>query len=210
MLILSRENIELLKFPILLFVLFLFSSCLTIESDMKLNSNGSGQIKISYIMDLGLRGISTLDSDDEIVPLNLSEEYISGIVNSRDDVAYRDYNISSDERYYRVNVTILFESIDGLNSILPKDNAVSITRVGNETVFSQVLFDSADGELSDDSLDIYKDIFKDHYFRLKVSVPYDIIIVDNGVKSDNRVAVYQESFIDVISGSNKKEWNIRW
>ncbi len=210
MLILSREKFRLSKIPIVLFTVFILSSCLTIESDMKINSNGSGNMKISYIMDKGLKGISTLGESDDDVPLNLSEEYISEITSSREDVYYKDYKISLDETYYRVEVIIVFETIEGLNSILPEENAVSINRIGGETVFSQMLFDASKGELSNESLEIYKDIFKDHYFRLKVVVPGDIINVDNGIESANRVAVYQESFIDIISGNNKKDWSIRW
>ncbi len=208
---LSREKFILLKRLVIILTIMVFlSSCLTIESNLKLNANGSGNIHISYIMDKGLKGISTLGSQDEIVPLNLSEEYISEITNNNEDITYKDYKISEDEIYYRVDVTFEFETIEALNSVFPEENSVKIERIGNETVFTQVIVGKSDEALSTETREIFKDIFKDHSFTLKVRVPGDIISIENGIKSENRLAIYQESFIDVINNPSLNSWSIRW
>lgn len=190
-------------------ILFL-NSCLTINSKMKINSNGSGSITIKYSMDSSLNGISSLGSDDDIVPLNLSEEYIVQIIGLRNDIVYKNYRITEDGNYYIVEVTFLFDNIDALNSILPKENAIILERNGNNTIFKQGIVSSTDEEIHSESLDILKDIYKDHSFTFEVKVPSDIIEVDHGEKIGSRIALYKENFLDVITSPDKKEWSIRW
>lgn len=206
---LSRDFLNFKKL-FFFFTALLLTSCLTVNSELELKNNGSGTLKMSYTLDKSLNGISNLDSEEDIVPLNLSEDYINGIVNLRDDISYRDYNISEDELNYIVDVTFDFDTIDGLNSMLPEDNRVVITNVGKDTVFKQVIVKQATDEITSENMEIFRDIFKRHSFSLKVKTPKDIIKVDNGVEVSKRVAIYQESFIDVISDPNKKEWSIRW
>ncbi|MGL1894127.1 MAG: hypothetical protein OCD02_21035 [Spirochaetaceae bacterium] len=177
---------------------------------MKLNSNGSGEIDINYILDQGLKGISSLGSDDDIVPLNLSEDYIREISANRDDIRYKNYVITEDESFYNVSVTFEFDSIEALNSVLPKENAISIKKEGNETVLFQNLISDSSEELNSETLGIFKDIFADHSVTFKIKTPSEIIKVENGSKIGTNIAIYQESFIDVISTTEKKSWSIRW
>lgn len=209
MLNLSREKLKIKNLLVLLTVLFL-SSCLSIDSDLRLNSDGSGSIKIYYTLDKSLQGISNLGSDDSIVPLNLSREYIEEVISGRSDISYSGYKTSQDESEYSVEVTFFFDSIDGLNSILPEDNRVSLTRSGKETVFNQVIVKSTKDEISSDSLEIFRDIFKEKTFSLTVHTPRDITNVDGGEISSKRVATYKENLLDIIQDSKKKSWTIRW
>lgn len=207
------QNLSLRNVINMLFIFITFAflnSCLTINSNMKLNSNGSGTITIQYTLERGLSGIANLGSDYEIVPLNLSEEFIIQMIGGRDDIEYKDYKISEDNRYYTVQVTFLFDNIDALNRILPEDNAVVLLREGSETIFKQGVVTQTDEEINDDSLEILKDIYKDHTFTFEVKVPGDIIDVDQGKKIDSRVALYHENFLEIITSNNKKEWSIRW
>lgn len=193
-----------------LIILILFTSCLTLESDMKLNSNGSGNITLTYIIDKELQGISNLGNEDNIVPLNLSEQYIQQVIGIRNDIKYRNYNIDDNSVNYQIKVTFDFESIEALNSILPDENKISILKEGNETVLSQGIVSLTNESINDETLKIFRDLYKDHYFKMVVRVPNDIIEVKQGLKTEERVAVYKESFIDVISSGDKKNWSIRW
>lgn len=211
MLNLSRKKSRNIGRTLLLIsVILLLNSCLTIETDMKINSNGSGTMAINYTLDKGLKDISNLDTDDNIVPLNLNVEYLEEVTSKRDDVTYRNYKITEGDDYYNIEVVIVFETIEGLNSILPEDNSVIVEKKGSETLFTQVIADESEADISEESLKIFKDIFKDHYFTLKVNVPSDIRSVENGIEVSDRVAVYQESFVDLISSNDKRSWSVRW
>jgi hypothetical protein len=194
----------------ILVLVFLLSSCLTINTDMKLNSNGSGTVKISYKLDKGLSGISNLDSNNDIAPLNLSEDYIKEITQNRDDIVYKDYSLVDDEFFVVIDVTFVFESIDALNSIFPEENGITIYRDGNETVFEQTIVESSTEVLTDETLEIFNDIFSDHLITFNVEVPSEIVSVKNGFKTDKRLATYNESLLDIITTSDEKNWSIRW
>lgn len=195
---------------VMFITLILLNSCLTINSEMRINGNGSGSIAIEYILESGLNGISTLGSNNDIVPLNLSENHIIEMIGGRDDIVYKDYKTKEDINSYTVNVTFLFDNIEALNSILPEDNAVSLVREGNETVFRQGIITKTDDKINDISLEILQDIYKEHTFTIEVRVPSEIIDVENGNKVESRKAVYSEKFLDIITSADKKEWSIRW
>lgn len=193
-----------------LFLSFFLSSCLTINSDLRINSNRSGSLNIVYSIDKTLKGISNLGNDDEIVPLNLSEEYIQEIIGDRTDIKYVKYQTSEDDLYYTVDVTFEFESIDALNSVLPTENAIIINKEGSETLFSQGVVTATNEIINNETMEIFKDIYGDHYFKMIVRVPGNIIDVRQGHKQEDRVAEFNKKFIDIIATSDDLSWSIRW
>lgn len=201
---------NLIKYFSIILIIIFFNSCLTINSEMKINSNGSGTININYKLERGLVGISTLGSDDEIVPIDLSEDKIVQLIGGRDDIVYENYSLKENDNDYIVNVTFLFDNIDALNSILPVENAVSLIREGSETIFTQGIVAETNEDINEVTLEILEDIYKDHSFSLEVKVPSDIIAVLNGNKIETRTALYSEKFLDIISSNDKKVWSIRW
>lgn len=196
------------KFQIIILIILLFSSCLTIESDMQLNRDGSGTINIVYFLDKTLKDISFYEGR-EIPPLNLSENYIRSLLGGREDIRYRDYKTSEDELNYIVDVTFDFDNVNALNSIFPEENAVSLDLGKNETLFSQGIY-SESLSISDETQEIFKEIYGRNYFKFIVRVPKDIIGVDGGKKISDREAVFSESFLDIITASGSKSWSVRW
>ncbi len=198
------------KICTVLFISIYLSSCLTINSDLRINSNRSGSLNIVYSIDKTLKDISNLGKDDEIIPLNLSEEYIQEIIGERTDIKYVKYQTSEDDLYYTVDVTFEFESIEALNSVLPSENAISINKNGSVTIFSQGVVTATDEVINNETMEIFKDIYGDHYFKMIVRVPGDIISVNQGTKQEERVAEFNKKFIDIIATSDDLSWSIRW
>jgi len=208
----SRITKSFFKIILTTVVLF-FSSCLTIESELTINSNGSGSMKIKYIMDSGLKGVSEVGSDDDVVPLNLSESYIKNIIDKRDDISYTNYNITEDMKYYRVDVTFNFTNIDALNSIFPAESRIDLKSDENGTIFTQQLIEESDKVISDETIELFKELFKDNYFKLILNTPSDIISVDkvdNVTKIGKRTAQFEDSFMNVLLQKERSSWSVRW
>ena len=206
---LSREKI-LFKLIFLTITIVFFESCLTIESDIILNSTGTGSMDIIYTLDRGLEGISNLGSGDQIVPLNLSEEYIRSITDRTPGLEYSRYNTDITDSSYIVSVKFNFDNITTLNAILPDENKISIIQEGDENIFSQTIVSGIDKDISPETLSIFKDIFSDHYFKLTIKVPGEIIAIENGTIENGNIGVYSHKFIDVISNGELENWTVRW
>jgi len=161
-------------------------------------------------LDKTLNDISNFGNEDDIIPLNLSRGYIEDIIGESTDLVLSKYTSSEDDLFYKVNVTFEFKTIDDLNKLLPNENSFSLTQDGDESILSQGISSGDSGDINEESLNILRDIYGDHYFRFLVNVPRDIISVSNGTKTEDRVAVYQESFVDIIASSENKAWSIRW
>ena len=101
----SHSIFEYRLVAIFLSVVFL-TSCLTINSDLKINNDGSGTLSIAYTLDKTLNEISNF-SDNNIIPLNLSEEYIQSIIGNRNDISYRNYRAYEDEEFYNIDVILI-------------------------------------------------------------------------------------------------------
>ena len=161
-------------------------------------------------MDRGLEGISNLESEDQIVPLNLSEDYIKNITDRTQGLEYSAYSTSKTDKSYIVSVHFNFDSIEALNAILPDDNNISITQKGDENIFTQNIINGINNKISPETLDIFKDLFSDHYFKLTIKVPGEIISIDNGIIESGNTGVYNHKFIDVISSGKLENWTVRW
>lgn len=200
------------KYKILLIVIvsIFLSSCLTINSNLSINSNSSGTMNIVYSMSKTLKGISNLGNNTEIVPLNLSEEYIQGIIGNRTDIRYVKYRTSEDDKYFIVDITFEFDTIEALNIVLPAENAISLVKDGNDTLFSQGIITLSDDNINNETLELFRDLYKDNYFTMNVTVPRSIISVNQGFKEADRVAVFNEKVIDLLETNSEMSWSIRW
>lgn len=206
---LSREKFNLILKSILVIAIVLLSSCLTLESHLSVNQNGSGSISFIYTLDKALNNISNLGEKDDIVPLNLSEEYIGSITTNNPGLKYSNYSTKEDEKNLYISVDFEFETIDDLNKLLPVENKIVISKKNNETTFSQTLVEETE-EINSESMDIYRDLFKEHSVLLTVNTPENIINVEGGIKKSNKVAVYQSSIVDILENGNSIKWDISW
>ncbi len=192
------------------FIVLFLNSCLTIEYDLKLNSNGSGSLSISYFLDKQLQGISSIGNDDDIVPLNLSEDYLSEVIGARSDIFYQNYRVSEDEFSYNIFVTFVFDSVEALNAVLPEENRIELTRVNGETTFRQTVMKDKSGEIDNETLSILNDIFKEHYFKFILRTPGTVKKTFQSELIEDRVTEYNEKFMDILIDDNKKEWSVIW
>lgn len=206
---LSREKFNLILKSTIAVSIMMLSSCLTIESNLNLNKNGSGSISFVYTLDKALNTISNLGENDTIVPLNLSENYISSLAIDNPGLRYSNYTSKEDEKNLYISVDFDFETIDDLNKLLPTENKVTISKKGNETLFNQTLVNESE-EINSESMEIYRDLFREHSVLLTVNTPENIISVDGGIKKSNRVAVYQSSIVDILADNKNIKWGISW
>lgn len=190
--------------------LLLLNSCLTLESVLTLNEDLSGEMSVTYTLDSTLKDISVLGEEDDITPLNLDEDYILTTIGGRDDITYRDYSSVQNEKGTVISVTFDFESLEALNAVFPEENSSIVKQSGASYIFSQVISETGGLELSSDTRTIFEDIFGEHFLNIVVNTPLDIKDVTGGERTNVRQAVYNRTFIDIITTPGKNEWEIRW
>lgn len=190
--------------------LFVCNSCLTLESVLTINENGSGIATFTYIVDKTMQDISVLGEEDDISPLNLDEDYIISVIGGREDISYRDYSREITERGTVISVTFDFDSLEALNAVLPEENASSIEQDGANFIYSQTIAESGVDNLNDKSRIIFEDVFGEHYVEMLVNTPSDIKEVVGGERLNSRQAIYSRRFIDIITTPEVMEWTIRW
>lgn len=206
---LSRKKISLLLKTMVLLISLLFTSCLTLESKLVLKDDNSGFITFNYTLDKGLKNISNLSEEDNIAPLNLGEEYISQITLNNPGLSYSNYSITEDEKFQYISVRFDFDTINDLNQVIPEENSINIEKDGNSFILRQTIIEESE-EIDSESLEIFRDIFKEHYVSFSVITPENIIYVDGGVKKGNKEAIYQSSITDLLAVTNSISWEISW
>ncbi|MBN2834579.1 MAG: hypothetical protein JXR48_06390 [Candidatus Delongbacteria bacterium] len=177
---------------------------------MVINKNGGGSFTIKYILDKGLQDISTQSEKDSVIPLNLSEDYLKEVILNRDDISYDNYIILEENDRTVISVRFSFKSIEGLNSILPEDNRISLERDGRSTILKQGLTNGKQYDINSESLEILQEIFRDHYFKMRITTPENITSINLGVLLNEKSTEYRVDLIDLLLNPEKNNWIVRW
>ena len=104
--------------PIVIFTLFLLSSCLGISAEIRLNNNGSGTIDLQYQVSKSLDSLGRLDGNERWHTIPLGRADFERTLERLPDLKLLSFSSTEDERNINFSVRMEFSSIQGLMAFL--------------------------------------------------------------------------------------------
>ncbi|MBN2049120.1 MAG: hypothetical protein JW760_01645 [Spirochaetales bacterium] len=93
-------------------------SCLSVESELEIQNDGSGTLKLSYRVSSMVENIGRMEEGNTLIPLPLREEDFLRIAAEDDSIVLKDFNSSSDADYLYIDAEIEFSRPEGLSILL--------------------------------------------------------------------------------------------
>ncbi|HEB10272.1 MAG TPA: hypothetical protein ENI06_03550, partial [Spirochaetales bacterium] len=110
-----KKNSRLKAAVITLLVVFLLSSCIGIESRIRINNDGSGQLTLKYRVSRLIANLESAETKGNVVPLPLSRKEFERTVNNTDGLELVSYSRKEDKVDIRIEAKVNFNSIEALS-----------------------------------------------------------------------------------------------
>lgn len=201
-------------FLVLSAFVFLFS-CLGMENQYSINSNGSGRLVFQYRVSQMFKSTAEEDAEGaEQPPLPITKEEVEKKFSSVKGLKVISISQWEDESDIYVTGEVEFVSVNALNSCsLFEDMPVAMVQAAGKTTFVQEIAQEKEAFTEEDreALDLYSSFFEGYELVFSVSAPKKIISVNRGeISADGRSMTYRISMVDYIQLTEKTELRVTW
>jgi len=188
---------------------FLITSCLDIDTDIRLKKDGSADVFLKYSFSPDSADFGRGFGADEPWPFPLTEKDFEQQALRVDGVAVRRYRVHHDsDGGEQINVRLKADSIESLSSYLGMDFEIRKSGNGSTMVFN--LPSAGNYEKSDPGFrENLEKIIGDSSFRISFRPPSAPITSEPGI-IDGRSAVLELPLLDLLQQKNAETWLISW
>lgn len=178
---------KVLKSFTLCLSLSLFVSCLSLETDLSINSDGSGKAEFRYNLSTLALDISKIDGEKEILPFPITIDEFEQSALNIGGISISEYNMTDDGSRYYITSEIQFSSLEQLS--LFTGIKFQIEQSGINTLMTIIVFEpSLVDPVSEQTLDIVRDKFPEEFCSFQITIPGDIIRVEGATFSGSDVS----------------------
>lgn len=208
-----KKNSRLKAAVITLLIVFLLSSCIGIESRIRINNDDSGQLTLKYRVSRLIAHLESAETKGNVVPLPLSREEFERTVNNTDGLELVSYSRKEDKVDIRIEAKVNFNSIEALSAMDNRnENSFSLRSEQGNRVLSQIIYAGSDGEApTRDSLEMIETFFSGYNLTFIVETPAEIYKHNLGeLSADKRSVTYQISIPEILGDTMKKIFEVAW
>jgi len=196
-----------------LLVVFLLSSCIGIESRIRISNDGSGQLILKYRVSRLITHLENTETNGNVVPLPLSREEFERTVNNTDGLELVSYRRKEDEVDIHIQAKVNFDSIEALSAMDNRNkNSFSLRSEQGNRVLNQIIYAGGDGEApTRDSLEMLETFFSGYNLTFIVETPTEIYKHNLGeLSADKRSVTYEISIAEILGDTMKKIFEVAW
>ena len=189
-----------------LLVVVCLSSCIGIESQIGLNQDGSGTLRLDY-------RISQFMREDQSLPLPLSREDFQRAVNAAPGLKLISLSQREDENDIHISARLSFDRIDSLNALGDADQiGLAYSEEGGRHVLRQQVYRGSQAEgLSADSMKMIETFFQGYELSYQISAPAPIQSATGGTLSpDKRSLTYKTTIPELLRQKDEVLLEITW
>lgn len=190
---------------------FLFFSCLAIDADIEVKTDGSGVMNLSYRISRTVESMGKLDGNERWLPLPVGEADFERSLSRIGALELEAFKTTQDERDVRVEAMVSFDTVEALVAFLSANGRTArLTRDDDRTSLSLRLSDNA-GPLDSDLVELVKVLFADYDIRIRFQTPTRLS--SSGVSlvtEDERQVVFQAPASDILTSTEEIMWTLAW
>ena len=179
---------RLIIIGLLLINIFMFTSCLTIETSVTINSDLSGTAIFNYSVSTLAADIGKIDRDNKVLPFPINQEDFDVAADKAGGIEIIRYenDLGVNGTRYNIEGEISFDSLDSFGAFC--GTTFSVVPSGNNQLLT-VLIQEADDEkaVTEQTMNIVRDNFPDDQFSFIITIPGDIVQVNGATFSGSDV-----------------------
>jgi hypothetical protein len=190
----------------------LLSSCLSVDTRITLNEDGSGEVQLNYRISQIALNIGMYDKNSSDLPLPVSLKDFERTVEKIDglELIPNSWSYKENEEYIEIAAAMYFTTIDELNQFYsPGSEAISITEADGGATYNQLIHSTPEVEADPDSIEFAETFFKDYALSFTVVLPGTIESSNIGEISSNTVS-YSISIPELVGTNDEIRLEIKY
>lgn len=191
----------------------LLISCIGMESNIRLNSNGSGILIFKYRLSLIFLNMGKTDEESITTeaPLPTSEENFKKSLEGVDGLRLKSIQQEETERDLIITAEIEFDSVDALaQSSMFDDRPISLVKEGQNYIFTQLITNGSE-TLDENNMEMLEAMFQGYELSFSITAPKRIKTSNIGdISADRRTVTYSLSISELIKIKEKTELIVKW
>jgi hypothetical protein len=199
-------------FCIVVVIVVLLSSCIGIESDLRIRQDGSGVLTLSYTVSQFIKNIDAGRSEKQL-PLPVNEEEFRRSAERIEGLRLTDLVEREDEENVYIRAELEFDNVEAVNA-LGREGQLGITleTQGGTTTFRQLIYEGQQGEeVTEESLKMIQTFFEGYELVYSVTVPAQVRDHTLGVLApDGRTVTYTTTVPDILRTSEPLFLEVVW
>jgi hypothetical protein len=199
-------------FCIVVVIVVLLSSCIGIESDLRIRQDGSGVLTLSYTVSQFIKNIDAGRSEKQL-PLPANEEEFRRSAERIEGLRLTDLEEREDEENVYIRAELEFDNVEAVNA-LGREGQLGITleTQGGTTTFRQLIYEGQQGEeVTEESLKMIETFFEGYELVYSVTVPAQVRDHTLGVLApDGRTVTYTTTVPDILRTSEPLFLEVVW
>lgn len=190
----------------------LLTSCIGIESEIRIRQDGSGVLRLSYTVSQYIKNIDAGRSEKQL-PLPVNEEDFRRSAESIEGLRLNNLEEREDEDNIYIQAELEFDNVEAVNA-LGRDGQIGITleTQGGTTTFRQLIYQGQQGEeITEESLEMIETFFEGYELVYSVTVPDEVRDHTLGeLGSDGRTVTYTVTVPEILKSSEPLVLEVVW
>jgi len=200
----------LLCVPVVIVVLL--SSCIGIESEIRIRQDGSGVMTLSYTVSQFIKNIDTGRSEKQL-PLPVNEEEFRRSAERVEGLRLTKLEEREDEENVYIQAELEFDNVEAVNALGPEGQiGITLESRDGTTTFRQVIYEAPQGqEITEESLEMIKAFFEGYELVYSVTVPAEVRDYSLGVLgSDGRTVTFTITVPEILKAPEPLILEVVW
>jgi hypothetical protein len=192
-------------------LMLLFSSCVDLSTEIELNTDGSGTIRLSYTAPRAVVNLGTIDEGNRFYALPISEEDFLTTTGKVDGLSLESFTLDEEVDTLHIVATLDFETIEALSALFSSTGpgAIEIIEEGENRIFRHIIYGGSGDEVDADSRELIETFFSEDSVTLSLKVPGEIRSVNIGT-SNGREANAELPMTEILFSRQQVIWEVRW
>jgi hypothetical protein len=200
----------LLCVPVVIVVLL--SSCIGIESEIRIRQDGSGVMTLSYTVSQFIKNIDAGRSEKQL-PLPVNEEEFRRSAERVEGLRLTNLVEREDEENVYIQAELEFDNVEAVNA-LGREGQIGITLESRDgtTTFRQVIYEAPQGQdISEESLEMIKTFFEGYQLVYSVTAPAEVRDYSLGVLGpDGRTVSFTITVPEILKAPEPLILEVVW
>jgi hypothetical protein len=199
--------------PVLV-ILFLVSSCISIDTKLTIEEDGSGKVELNYSVSRMVTNLGKLDEEDDFLPLPLTEKDFLATAAMIQGLEVESFKIEENEEGVDINVLLSFDTIEALSQLIAleeEEPSVTLVSEGGRKKFSYIIYRLPEEPINEDSLQMINTFFARDYLAFELIPPDSVLSVNSGEISENgKSARFRIDLTELYNRNTDVIWEVQW
>jgi hypothetical protein len=206
------KETKMKKIFLLILSAFMFVSCVGIDQAITIKSDGSGTAEYNYRISKAFLDLGSYGELKKPVLFPVNKDDFERILHDAKGLSLKAYSTKNTENDLIVRAVITFDSVNDLKKLNLTEEEISVTiEPGNKTTISFFLPSGNESGITDDSLEMVKEMSEGYDLNITITAPKDITDHNSGeISKDKRSVSLKTNIYELLSVKDKKRFSITW